>query len=67
MPTFGNFDEFEKYLRDNPQVILKENIGEEFEYECPLCKTNAKIKIISENEGRCLKCGNEFNIELTIE
>lgn len=67
MPTFSNFDEFEKYLRKNPQVILEENIGEEFEYDCPVCKTSEKIRIIARSKGICLKCGNEFKVELTIE
>lgn len=67
MTTFNNFDRFEKYLKKNPQIILEENIIEEFEYECPICKTKEKIKIISGSKGRCFKCGNEFNIELVIE
>jgi ribosomal protein L37AE/L43A len=67
MPSFDNLKYLEKYLKNNPEVILEQNIGNTIEYECPVCKTVEKIKIISKDKGRCQKCNNEMEIELNIK
>lgn len=66
MPTFKNLNDLEKYLKRNPEVVIKQNIGKEIEYECPVCKTIEKIKILSEDRGICLKCSSEFDIKFQI-
>lgn len=67
MPTFSDFDEFEKYLMENPQVILEENIGGIIEGECPICKEIQELKIISKDKGKCLKCGIEIDITVIVD
>jgi len=67
MPDFKSLSELEKYLKNNPKDVMKQNIGKTVKYECPVCNNVEEIKIISENKGKCLKCRNEFNVELIIK
>lgn len=67
MPIFNDFNEFEKYLKKNPQIILEENIGNTIEGECPICKENAEIRIVSKDKGKCLKCGNQIDITVILD
>lgn len=67
MPDFNSLKEIEQYLKNNPEVILEQNIGNTIEYECHICKTVEKIKIISKDKDRCQKCNNEMEIELNIK
>lgn len=67
MPTFNNLKDLEKNLKNYPEVIMEQNIGNTIEYECPVCKTVEKIKIISKDKGKCQKCNNEMKIELNIK
>jgi len=67
MPIFDTLGDLEKYLRENPEGVLEENIGEIIECECPFCKTVESIEIMSKNKGRCRKCNGEMEITLVIE
>jgi ribosomal protein L37AE/L43A len=67
MPTFRNLRELWAYLKKKPEVVLEQNIGKIIEYECPVCKTVEKIKIISKDKGRCQKCSSDIKITLVIK
>jgi len=67
MPTFKKYSELKAYLKKNPEIVLKQNIGKVIEYECPICKTVEKIEIISGNKGRCQKCNSDIEITMVIE
>ncbi|MGI6647491.1 MAG: hypothetical protein ACOX5W_00100 [Bacillota bacterium] len=67
MSTIKSWQELENYLKKNPDVVLKQNIGKVIEYECPECKSTQKIEIISANKGMCENCSREIEITLVIE
>jgi len=66
MPDFKNFNDLEKFLKKNPEVVMQQNIGKLIEYECPVCKAVERIRIISGDKGLCLNCNNEMSVHLVI-
>lgn len=66
MVNIRNLKDLEKYLKDNPDIILKQNIGEKIRKECPKCRTMQDLEILSKDKIKCLSCKQEFNIEVVI-
>jgi len=67
MPTFKNLKDLENYLKKNPEVVLKQNIGNSIKVKCPACKNREKIKITSKDKGKCSNCGSEIHINVTVD
>lgn len=67
MPTFKNLKDLENYLKKNPEVVLKQNIGNTIEVKCPACKNMERIMIISKDKGICSNCGSEIHIDITVD
>ena len=54
-----------KDLKNHPEQILKNRVGESFEATCPNCgRTN--ITILANGKGRCNTCNRTMSVDLDI-
>lgn len=67
MADIKNLKDLEKHLKDNPEIIFKQNIGKKIKKECPTCTTIQDFEILSKDRIKCLGCKEEFNIEVIIK
>lgn len=67
MPDFNNFDDLMKYLKNNPDEVLKNLDKDYLNVKCPICDKEHKIKNLRNGKGLCEETGKEFKIELDIQ
>ncbi|RCX10504.1 hypothetical protein DFR58_1283 [Anaerobacterium chartisolvens] len=61
MSANESYKAYLEFLRSNLDTVME---GREIEYQCPFCNTSEKIKILKQDTARCLRCGNEFKVEI---
>lgn len=63
---FNNLDELAKYLKNNQSEIFKNAKEDYFNVECPVCKTERKVKNLRNDESQveCTECGARFTVNL---
>ncbi len=67
MSNIRNLKDLEKYLKNNPEIIFKQNIGKKIKEKCPICKITQEFKVVSEDRIKCLDCKEEFNTKIFIK
>lgn len=62
--NFKNMKELYKYINNNPEVAIKQNIGEIVKGTCTGCHKDVDLKIVEVDKFECQECGNTFNYHI---
>jgi ribosomal protein L37AE/L43A len=58
--------DYYKLIKENKEVIEKMLEGRTIAYECPFCKKERQIQIITIDNAICTECKNEFPIKIKL-
>lgn len=62
--NFKNTKELYKYLNNNPEVVIKQNIGKIVKGTCTGCQKDVDLKIVDVDKFECQECGHIFNYHI---